>query len=316
MTTAPRRVLILGGTGFLGSRLRTAFDASGFEVTTASRTGGTVRVDLAATTPGELTALLGDVRPDLVVNAAGRIWDATEQDLLGTNALAVEALVEALADAPGRPRLIQLGTIHEYGPGTIGSGIAERQEPAPVTPYGKSKLRGSQAVQRAVGAGRLDAVVLRVGNVYGPGTGRGSLLGSVGARLAEALRAGSPRLELRLAPLRARRDYVDVRDVCDAVLAAAATAPGPPDTTINVGRGVAVSVRDLVDRLAALSGLDVRIVEERAAGAGRTDVEWQQSDISRAHRVLGWYPRRSPEESLRDLLRAELACRPGLSHVH
>ncbi|MET9606961.1 NAD(P)-dependent oxidoreductase [Streptomyces sp. NPDC006512] len=311
MTTAPRHVLLLGGTGFLGTRLHSAFDAAGYRVTTASRTGGPVRLDLTATAPGELAALLDDLRPDLVVNAAGRAWQATEQDMLEANALAVEDLVEALAAAPGRPRLVHLGTIHEYGPGTVGSGTPEEHEPAPVTAYGKSKLRGSLAVLRAVEAGRLDAVVLRVANVCGPGTARGSLLGSVGARLADAVRAGTPELELRLAPLRARRDYVDVRDVCDAVLAAASVPLGPKDATINVGRGTAVPVRDLVDRLAACSGLDVRIVEERAGDTGRTDVEWQQSDISRARRVLGWSPRRSLDESLGDLLSAELSTRAG-----
>ncbi|MFE3720094.1 NAD-dependent epimerase/dehydratase family protein [Streptomyces cyaneofuscatus] len=303
-----KKVLVLGGTGFLGRHLGAAFVAAGAQVSSAAR-GGPVRVDLTAMEPDELTALLHRISPDVVVNAAGRAWRATQHDMHEANAVAVEKLVDSLAQLPGRPRLVQLGSIHEYGPGTVGAGTGEHHTPAPVTAYGRSKLAGSQAVIDGVRANRLDAVVLRLANVSGPGTHRGSLLGTIAAQLcAAADRRSSEPVELRLAPLRARRDFVDVRDVTDAVLAAAGLPYSYGEQpVVNIGRGVAIPMRELVERMIELSGARVRIVEDPGAGAQRSDVEWQQLDISRARRLLGWHPRRDMDESLRDLLAAELA---------
>ncbi|MBB5119702.1 hypothetical protein AF335_12230 [Streptomyces eurocidicus] len=295
-----RRVLVLGGTGFLGAHLVGAFAATGAEVLSASR-GGPLSVDLTAASPDELAAVLRDARPDVVVNAAGRAWQATEREMREANAVAVGKLVGALARLPSRPRLIQLGSVHEYGPGTVGAGTSEHEVPAPVTAYGRSKLDGSLAVLEGVRSGGLNAVVLRLANVCGPGAPRGSLLGAVTAQLAG--HSGVGPVELRLAPLRARRDFVDVRDVAAAVVAAADLPyPDGAKPVVNVGRGVAVPMRDLVERLIALSGVPVRIEEIPDAGAARNDVEWQQLDISRARLLLGWRPRYGLDESLRDLL--------------
>ncbi|MFF4838313.1 NAD-dependent epimerase/dehydratase family protein [Streptomyces sp. NPDC001315] len=300
--TQGRPVLVLGATGFLGRHIAEAFAGAGDAVVRAARSGP-LRVDLTTIATWELAALLHRIRPAVVVNAAGRAWQATDQEMWEANAVAVERLAGAMTDLPDAPRLIQLGSVHEYGPGTPGTGTTEDRVPAPVTAYGRSKLHGSQAVLAAAGTTGLDAVVLRLGNVYGPGTARGSLLGAVGAQLAQA---GDGPLELRLGPLTARRDFVDVRDAVDAVRAAATVAGlGPEGRVVNIGSGTAVPTRDLVERLIDLSGVPVDIVDEGSGGPARADVEWQQLDISKARRLLGWHPRRDPDDSLRDLLATE-----------
>ncbi|MFE2558264.1 NAD-dependent epimerase/dehydratase family protein [Streptomyces sp. NPDC059352] len=309
MNTGAPAVLVLGGTGFLGRHIAAGFAAVGARVVPAARHGAT-RVDLTAADPGPLAALLRDVRPDVVVNASGRAWGAGVEEMSAANRDAVATLAAALAELPGRPRLIHLGSVHEYGPGTVGAGTGEDHEPAPVTDYGRSKLGGTRAVLDAVRTKELDAIVLRLANVCGPGTPRGSLLGSVAARLAEAhaaAGAAAEPVELRLAPLRAHRDFVDVRDVVDAVLTAART-PRPAHPVLNIGSGAARPMRRIIDRLVALSGLPVRIVED-TGDPRRTDAEWQQLDITRARRVLCWSPARDLDTSLSDLLdaaRAEL----------
>lgn len=297
----PERVVLLGGTGFLGRELLGAFAAAGATTLSVSRRGGGAgghALDLATATPGELAGLCAGFGAHTVVNAAGAVWGVTEERMRLLNADLVDRLVAALVPLPGRPRLIQLGSVHEYGPGALGAATDEEWEPAPVTPYGQAKLQASEAVLRAARTVGLNAVVLRVANVCGAGAPHGSLLGKVGAQLADGAE------ELRFGPLRARRDFVDVRDVAAAVLAAAAA---PEDTVrgqvINVGRGEAVPVRELIDRLAALTGRPVSIVEQDAPG-GRADVEWQRLDIAKARRLLGWEPRHDLQESLRSLLAA------------
>ncbi|MEV0781109.1 NAD-dependent epimerase/dehydratase [Streptomyces sp. NPDC050433] len=310
------RVVVLGGTGYLGRRIGEAFTADGALVHLVSRSPAedgaagprSVRMDLLTAGPRELTEFFRSVRPDVVVNAAGRVWRADEAEMTAGNADLVARVTESLVDLPHGPRLIQLGTVHEYGAGAPGAGTSEEQEPAPVTPYGRTKLLGTRIVLRAAAEHGLDGVVLRLSNVIGAGAPVGSLFGMVAAHLADAARAhslGEKPDELRLPPLRAHRDILDAQDAADAVRAAA-TAPGLDlsGEVINIGRGEAVPMDALIHRMVELSGVDLPVVESVADQPGRTDAQWLQLDVSRALRLLGWQPRRSLDTSLRDLLTA------------
>lgn len=302
------RIVVLGATGFLGRHVTQACAAAGHWVLGVSRAtshvaaGRRAALDLAATTTAGLGEFLQAHRPDVVVNAVGTVWQADEQRMRELNDAFVHRLVTALAQLPSPARLVHLGSVHEYGPTPGGVPLAETRQASPADTYGRTKLQGTRRVQAAAGDG-LDAVTLRVANACGPGAPPQSLLGKVAAELAR--QAGRPggTGELRLAPLRARRDFVDVRDVADAVLAAAFAAPeAVAGRIVNIGRGQAVPVRDLVDRLVALSGLPVRLVEAESPDGTRSGAEWQQTDITLARRLLEWRPRRTLDTSLRDLL--------------
>ena len=284
------KAIVLGGTGFVGVNVRAALHAAGFATVAVSRTGA-VPVDLTAPAgTGQLARLLAAERAGVVVNAAGRPWRSTPAEMVAGNESIVERMLDAVA-AVGHPvRVVQLGSVHEYGLGAPGTAYREDGPAAPVTEYGRSKLRATSAVLRS----GVDAVVLRVSNVCGRGTPPGSLLRTVADHLAAG--ATGHAAPIRFGSLRTWRDFVDVRDVAAAVVAAART-PVAGGQVVNVGRGEAVHARRLVDRMVELSGLPVRVVE----GEGG-DVEWQQLDVSKAARVLGWRPRFSLDDSLRELL--------------
>ncbi|PTM99065.1 nucleoside-diphosphate-sugar epimerase [Streptomyces sp. VMFN-G11Ma] len=288
----------------MGGHVCRAFAAAGWRVAGVARSTPDTPaayaihgLDLARAAPEQITALVRGHGADVVVNAAGAVWGATEAEMDLSNRDLVRRLVAARP-----PRLIQLGSVHEYGP-VPRAGITEAGPTAPVTPYGRSKLAGARALLDS----GTEGLVLRVSNVSGPGTSPLSLLGMVAAHLARD--SGEP---LRLAPLLAHRDFVDVRDVADAVLAAASSkATG---RAVNIGGGHATSVREVVARLVALAGRDTRIVETPVAGARPPEAEWQRLDITLADRLLGWRPRISLDESLRDLL-AEAHCHSPSSAV-
>jgi len=308
-------VLILGGTGFIGRHVRAAFEADGRAVLVASRgvaAGATppdrqLRLDLARVDADELAGLLSRLAPRIVVNCTGGIWGLTPEQMRPAMLDPVLRLLDAVACQPTRPRLIHLGSVLEYGPVPAGTAVGPQLEPRPADAYGRAKLAATQAVAARAGDGAVDAVALRVANAAGPGAPALSLFGRVAGVLAAADQGETA--TVLLDPLRAKRDYIDVRDVADAVVAAAARAQS--GTVAAVGRGQAVAVRDLVEALVRISAVPARIVEREPdageRGLGHTAQEWMQVDPDHAYEAFGWRARREPVEALRDLWRETVA---------
>jgi nucleoside-diphosphate-sugar epimerase len=150
-------------------------------------------------------------------------------------------------------------------------------------------------------------VVLRVFNVVGAGAPEDGLPGRAVMQLREAMARGT---DLRLGPLDAVRDFVDARDVADAVLAAA-TAPELPHAIINVGSGRGVAARTLVRELLAISGYEAAVHEDAPGSARSAALSWMQADITRARQDLRWQPSRDLKASVSDLWEASISATGG-----
>lgn len=285
-------VAVLGGTGFLGSAVARHLADGGHDVLVVARqaperpVAGRMRtIDLAVASPSRIADLLDEERVGVVVNAAGGMWGLTDSELVTANSGLVKRLIAAVARARRRPRLVQIGSVHEYGLVPVGVDIGEDTPPRPVQPYGEEKLCCTEAVTAAAAAGDIDGITLRVGNVVGAGAPQVSLLGGVADRLAAGREDGPVRLDL--GPLDAQRDFVglddSVRAVGCAVTAAQVRAP-----VVNIGRGVATTAREMVNTLVEISGVPAEVAE--APSDGEPDETWQRLRIDLAAEVLGWSP--------------------------
>jgi dTDP-6-deoxy-L-talose 4-dehydrogenase [NAD(P)+] len=308
-TPARPRVAVLGATGFIGRAVCATLADRGHALLTVARRepadplpGDFVRFDLTEDGPAELAALLGEHRIDVVVNAAGGMWGLTDEQMVGANVGMVERLLEALALMAEPPRLVHLGTVHEYGLCPIGVSLAEDAVPQPSMVYGQLKLRATELIAEAVRTRGLDAVVLRLGNVVGAGQPSHSLLGVMAAKLAAAEEAGTS-AALSLQPLTAQRDFVDLQDTVDAV--AVALAPADAPAVLNVGLGRAHSARELVELLIEVSGVPTEITELPAPDGAGPETEWQQLDVGAIKRSLGWQPQRTLRQAVATLWAAE-----------
>ncbi|MEO3845000.1 NAD-dependent epimerase/dehydratase family protein [Streptomyces sp. B22F1] len=342
------RVLLIGGTGFVGRYVADRLLADPAVQLTALGRGddADVRFDLSSGSPGALTRFLDAVHPGVVVNCAGTTRGSA-RDLTRHNTVAVATLCEAMRRSSCSARLVHVGCASEYGPSPAGSSTAEDALPRPGGPYGVSKLAATELV---LGSG-LDAIVLRVFSPAGPGTPAGSPLGRLAEALRRAMQQGDG--ELKLGGLGAQRDFVDVRDVARAVHAASLSAA---QGVVNIGGGRAVRLRDAAAALARIAGYSGQLHEfdttltgriPQPAGAGHGPGHgmghplghghgpghgtnggpgaepagvaaaypypdgcgaWQQADIRTARDRLGWRPRIGIEESLADIW-MEAACR-------
>ncbi|GAA2770339.1 NAD-dependent epimerase/dehydratase family protein [Nonomuraea dietziae] len=284
------RVLLLGASGFLGRQVRLLLEGD-------PRVGqlvcaGRARLDLLRADVASVAGLLASVRPGVVINCTGRMSGGPDELLRG-NAGVVAMLVEAMAEVTPSARLVRLGSAAEYGPVPYGSSTREDDPARPVTAYGVSHLAGTGLITSAP----VDGVSLRVFNPVGPGLTRVNVMGKAHALLGEA--EGS----ITLGPLGAVRDFVDVRDVARAVVAAAFAGP-LPERVFNVGSGRAVTVRQAVEQLARTVGFtgEIREREDPRAVTGEDRsgaATWSQADISRAEKVLGWRPVHGLADSLK-----------------
>jgi nucleoside-diphosphate-sugar epimerase len=282
--------IVVGANGFIGSYVANALRAvpeidvvgAGLGAPLPGLEQRWLDLDLLVN-GGRLEAELRTVCPSILVNCAGATTGTTA-DLIRLNVLTTGQLLEAIARSGIEVRLIHLGSAAEYGPGAIGQPVAETACPRPLSPYGIAKLAATQLVAAAAVGGQ-DAVVLRVFNALGPSMPPGTLPGAALRRLVDAVASSAPWIEL--GPLGAVRDFVDVRDIAAAVVAAC-RAPRLEAPIVNVGSGMGHSARDLVRALAERVGFTGEIGEAAAGSPRSSDVPWQVADVALANRLLGW----------------------------
>ena len=233
-------VLITGAGGYIGSRLTSTFRDRGFEVRAVVRAPAPWLVveplvcDLAVEGP-ELAAALEGV--ETVVHLAGENEVTAAESpaaALAATVVATERLAEACVKA-GVPRLIYLSTVHVYGERIApGATLTEDLRPEPRSAYGISRL-ASEHVAASLAGSVYELVVLRltnsVGAPYDPGVDRWTLVANDLCRQG----ARSGRLELRSSGVQ-WRDFVPLRDVCQALVGAESNGRLPAGT-YNLGSG-------------------------------------------------------------------------------
>jgi len=297
--------LITGGSGFLGrpllARLR---ESVGLDVVVAGRhrpedwpADAFVPMDLDD--PGGPARGVADVRPDCLIHLAGRTPPADVPAFYRANTGATVFLVEALK-AAGRPcRLVVAGSAAELGPVPDRClPVAEDYPGQPVGPYALSKWLASRYARAE--AGPVEAVVARIFNPIGPGMPEGQAFGRFARLLASP---GPDPIRLLVGDLVARRDFVDARDVADALIALA--RHGRAGRVYHVGSGRSRSIGEGLAFLVLRSGRRVE-VSHASDGPPRNGPRDSRADIGRIVRETGWSPRVPFETSLADLLAVAL----------
>jgi nucleoside-diphosphate-sugar epimerase len=168
------RILLTGGTGFVGGHGAAALAAAGHRVRALTRgrdDGGILAGAGAEIVPGSLEDE-GSLRAaaegtDAVVHLAGLIKARKAQEYDAVNAGGTERLLRAcLAARPGPRRCVLVSSLAAQGPSPSGEPLREDAPPGPVSHYGASKLRAERVA--ASFADRMEIVIVRPPAVYGP----------------------------------------------------------------------------------------------------------------------------------------------------
>lgn len=282
-----RRLLITGSGGFIGSSLIEAARSAGWDVTAVDHHS------LELTDTVSVRQLVEHSRPEAIVHLAFDMpahQDDYERALLANSAM-LENLDAASTAHSGGAALLVLGSAAEYGPQATTEPWSEDLPLTPVSPYGKIKV---QLERRAAKLSR-PAIWLRNFNVLGPGQPRGFPVSDWTQRIAERERAGGG--TITAGQLNVVRDFLDVRDVAEACLAALELEAG---TVANLCSGLPVRLGDLLEQLAELATVPVTI--ESTDGVASSSVDYAVGSPAKLHSLLSWRPRYALQTSLTDCL--------------
>jgi GDP-4-dehydro-6-deoxy-D-mannose reductase len=300
---APRRILLTGASGFVAGhligRLRAAFPQA--ELILCGE--GLEPLDIADR--AAVFALVRRVRPDACVHlAAVSAVPAARRDpelAWRVNLHGSLALGEAILEFVPGCSLLYVSSAEIYGRSfQSGRALDETAALAPMNTYAATKAAADLALG-AMATDGLRVVRLRPFNHTGPGQSAAFVVPAF-ARQVARIRAGLQAPEMDVGALDPRRDFLDVRDVCDAYVACLARADGlAPGTILNVASGTPRRIGDVLAELLALAGVSATI--RSAAGLLRSsDIPTACGDASAARGLLGWAPRIPWRQTLSDVL--------------
>lgn len=314
-----KNVLVVGGAGYIGSHTTLALKAAGFApVVYDNFSAGhrdacfgdhLVEGDLADT--NLLTRTLQRYDIDSVIHFAALIEAGqsviTPLPFFQNNLCGTLSLLDAM-NAAGVTRLVFSSTAAVYGNRTDVARLSEDLPRAPINPYGHSKAMVETVLETCVEAHGLEAIALRYFNACGADAeGRSGERHDPETHLIplviQAACGQRDRIKIYGTDYDTPdgtcvRDYIHVSDLATGHVAALSHLQRRRTASfdaINLGTGAGQSVREIIDAVARVSGVDFRVEEDiRRAG----DPAVLVADNQRAQDVLGWQAQHSDLDTI------------------
>jgi nucleoside-diphosphate-sugar epimerase len=296
-----KRVVITGGTGFVGANLVRRLLADGHEIHLLVRENYTswrieaIRQDVhlheVNFVDGEiLIHRMDEIRPDWVFHLAtygAYSYQTDLQRMVQTNVIGTMNLVEACVKT-GFEAFINTGTSSEYGFKKHAPSETESLEPNSY--YAVTKASATLFCRYTAHFRNVTLPTLRLYSVYGPYEEPTRL---IPALILQGLKGQLP----PLVNPNIARDYVYVQDVIDAYLLAATRPDQQPGAIYNVGTGIQTSLREVVELARGIMG-----IQDEPNWGSMPDRLWDSevwvSDNEKIRNDLGWRPRCTIEQGL------------------
>jgi UDP-glucuronate 4-epimerase len=324
----PRRILLTGGAGFIGSHLAEALLRRGAALSVVDcldhfyssawkkgnleeirRTGSFEFFDGDICEVEKMRETLAAVRPEVVIHLAARA---------GVRPSIEQPRVYAHVNVGGTVNLLELcrefrvqkfifgSSSSVYGASSHAPFSEEQPELHPISPYAATKLAGELFCYTYAHLHGLPSICLRFFTVFGPRQRPDLAIHKFVARIER----GEP------LPIfgdgKTGRDYTYIEDIVTGVLSAIDYTPsradGSPFEVFNLGNSRPVKLTELLESIEKVTGKKA-IREFKDPQPGDVPLTW--ADISKAGRLLGYRPQTTLEDGLRKFVTWYRAAAPG-----
>lgn len=268
------KVLVLGGTGMVGSHFMNSYKNDGAEVWGLARNSASsrmaaiqdnsiIRCDILER--DALMRVMKDIKPDVIIHMAAQAFNGDSWNLEyvthQTNYIGTLNVLYCAHEAAPEAKILLACSSAEYG------NIKEEDCPLveerllkPHTPYGVSKV-GVENLGRqyALNYGMkvfLPRMFIHVGTGHPPATAIQNF-----ARQLALIKKGVLKPEIHVGNLETYRDYIDVRDGVKAMRLL--MEKGNAGEPYNICNGKAYQIREILDMLIEISGVKVDVISDK-----------------------------------------------------
>lgn len=311
------KILVTGGAGYIGSHTVSALIKSGFEVVIVDDLStGFKRLIHPKTRMYQVSILNTEAIKDIlrneqisgVIHFAAKIIVpesiAQPIEYYKNNTMGVLSVLEACKVAEVK-KIVFSSTAAVYGNASMEL-IKELDSVSPINPYGFSKLFSEQIIKDCEFEFGLQSVILRYFNVAG--ASESLQLGQLSKNATHLIKIASEvacgkRDSISITGTdyptidgTGVRDYIHVEDLADIhVLAIKFLLEGGKSEIFNCGYGHGVSVREVIETIRKVSGVNFKAFEgPRRPG----DAAQLVADSSKVRKTLGWIPKRDSLETI------------------
>ncbi|PZE20817.1 GDP-mannose 4,6-dehydratase [Paenibacillus xerothermodurans] len=299
------RMLVTGGTGFVGTYMVNLLRDLGYQVssTSHSRPEQANHFYLDLTNTSNVQAVIQQVKPTHIIHLAGQSsvqhsWKFKQQtfdiNLSGTINL-LDAILKFSPDC----RVLSVGSSEEYGcVDQKDTQIDEMYFTRPMSPYGVSKLSSGLICMQYAKAYCLDIVHTRTFNHIGPGQSLGFVTQDFAQQIAQ-IQLGKRQPVIHVGNLESIRDFTDVRDIVKAyerLLFSSSTGE-----IFNVCSGVGIKMADILKTLIDISNVKINIQRDPEK-MRPSDVPILVGNNDKITSATGWAPQIGVAASLADIL--------------
>jgi UDP-N-acetylglucosamine/UDP-N-acetyl-alpha-D-glucosaminouronate 4-epimerase len=299
------RYVVTGGAGFIGSNTVDELVRRGHSVVVVDDLSAG-KEDNLAEVRNKITFIKGSItdievvrkamhEADYVLHLAARTSvPRSVKDPIESNRINIDGTLNVLVGARDAKvkRIVFAASSSAYGE-TPTLPKVETMRPMPISPYGITKFVGELYLQVFGRCYGLENVALRYFNVFGPRQDPGSPYSGVLAKFCTAyLEETQPVI---FGDGEQTRDFTYVENAVQANLLAC-EAPNVSGKVFNVGVGGRVSLNQVTEELAKLSG---NTLEVRHEPPREGDIRDSQADITQARELLGYDPQVDFEEGIR-----------------
>ena len=291
-----KRILITGGSGFIGKHLRKKLSDYGAITSIIDKNPqytnsiNTIKCDICDYK--NLEKVIRDISPEIVFHLAANINRTSEFDIIrnmiSVNLIGTLNLLEALKNISSCRSIIVAGTSEEYGNNQVP--FKEYYKEDPISPYSFSKVSVSYLCKMLFNIYKLPIIILRPTLAYGPGQKETMFIPT----LIKALLRNE---RFIMTPGEQTRDFVFIDDLVNAYVRAG-VSEGHFGEIFNIGSGKAYKIKDIAYKIASF--LDKRdFLEIGARDYRKSEIMSYFVDISKAKNCLNWAPKIEIDEGLK-----------------